>query len=393
MARGGCCPAGPAVRRIRHSAPVFSHTRTPPFSGAMAISPTSPTYTLPSGPNWQWDGRSIPACGKRDAGPLILLTAKSTTSRFAMPMRTTLNPDGVVSRAVTGVRSPKRVTNASPSNPKAGLRLKSRPLGPECCGSSEDGLPSAAEPRLTPGRVVQPDAGGEVGPAVPGALDDLVEVLVVTNDVAVVAFVDAVLGGEQPPVGCEGDAVRIAQPPGDQLEVAAVGVAPQHRPVAPDVALDDLPGRGLGPERDVGAGLDRGGRIAQHVGHLVVPPRQHDVPAWHVMLLREAGQPLVGEVVRADDCGVGARPLTEVDLAVGADDGVIGLVVALARQAGDQVLKTLVGGDPRQRVGVHQIQLVVVPAGPGDRAPVTFHRSSGNSKNTSHSPVSTSTLS
>ena len=175
---------------------------------------------------------------------------------------------------------------------------------------------------------------------------------------------------EEPPVGVEGDPVRVAEPPGHQLEIAAVGLAAEHRAIAPHVPADDLTRMRLRAERDVCARLDRRRRIAQDVGELVVVPGQDHVRSRYVVGHRELGEPLVGVVVGTDHAGVGVGALPEVDLAVRANDRVVALVVALARQVCHQILEPTVGGDPGEGVGVHQVEVPVVPAGPGDRAGV-----------------------
>ena len=102
---------------------------------------------------------------------------------------------------------------------------------------------------LAPVRVIQANARGEIGPAVPLALLDLVEVIGVVEDVAPAAFVHAMFGGEQAAVGVEGDAIRVAQPPGHHLQVRAVGVAAQDCAGRFDPAGDDLPGARLQSRR------------------------------------------------------------------------------------------------------------------------------------------------
>src|SRR5574340_745598 len=125
--RSPCC--GP-VRRMRHSEPVFSLIRMPPTSGAILISPKSTTYREPSGPKAQCEGRSKPAWGSIEAGPWILLVAKSTILPVRMSIRTTLNPEGVAMllRVVMGERSPNIATKASPSKPKTEILQKSTPF-------------------------------------------------------------------------------------------------------------------------------------------------------------------------------------------------------------------------------------------------------------------------
>lgn len=124
----GNVPAGPSVRRIRHSTPVLTRISTPPRSGAGTISPQSTTYSAPSGPNSQCEGRSNPSWGSTLAPPATLFTAKSSIWRFFMSMRPTLNPAGTIRRVVTGAASPKNATKASPSNPNDPSGQKSNPL-------------------------------------------------------------------------------------------------------------------------------------------------------------------------------------------------------------------------------------------------------------------------
>ncbi|MDP9473831.1 MAG: hypothetical protein M3Q71_24755 [Chloroflexota bacterium] len=126
----------------------------------------------------------------------------------------------------------------------------------------------------------------------------------------------------------EGDTVGVAQAPGDQLQVAAVGGTAQDGPVALDIALDHLTRLGLGAEWDVGPRAHRLGQIAQHVPVLVVASREGDVLPRHVVPVGEVLEPLVGEVVGTDDGHVRGRPLAPVQLAVRTDHRVVGVVVA-----------------------------------------------------------------
>jgi hypothetical protein len=73
------------------------------------------------------------------------------------------------------------------------------------------------------------------------------------------------------------------------------------------------------------------------------PAGQRDVLSGHVAEVRELREPFVGEVVGADDARVGGRALTPVELAVRSYHRIVGLVVAPARQVGDDVLETAVG--------------------------------------------------
>jgi hypothetical protein len=106
-------------------------------------------------------------------------------------------------------------------------------------------------------------------------------------------------------------------------------------------------------------------------------PGEDDVGAGDVVGVGELAQPFVGVVVCADDPGVGVGALAEVELPVGSHDGVVALVVPLAGQVGDHVFKPPVRRDARERVGVHQVQVSVVPARTDDRSGV-FQRSGGS---------------
>jgi hypothetical protein len=70
---------------------------------------------------------------------------------------------------------------------------------------------------VSPARIVKPDPGREVRPAVPAPFLDEVQVVEVPDDVALAAIVHPVFCREQPPVGREGQAVRIPKAPGDDL--------------------------------------------------------------------------------------------------------------------------------------------------------------------------------
>lgn len=104
-----------------------------------------------------------------------------------------------------------------------------------------------------PGGIIQADARGEIGPAVPGPVHDFVEVLQVTNDVSASPLVTPVLGGIEPALRVEGDAIGVAQAPRDQLQVAAIRVAAENAPVASHVSLDHLPRFGLLAKGNVGS--------------------------------------------------------------------------------------------------------------------------------------------
>src|SRR4051794_39845892 len=89
----------------------------------------------------------------------------------------------------------------------------------------ENGLAVAAA--LAPTGIVEGDSRREIGPAVPAALHDLVEIVVVGDDVAI-AIVHPVLGDEEATVGVEVDPIRVAQAPRDDLEVGAIRVTPEQ---------------------------------------------------------------------------------------------------------------------------------------------------------------------
>ena len=197
----------------------------------------------------------------------------------------------------------------------------------------EHRLPAAAT--LAPVRIIQADAGGKIGPAVPGSLRDLVEVFLVANDVALAAFVNPVLGREEPAVSVKGNTIRVAQPPGDQLQITAVGVAAQDRPGAFDTPRDHLPRLSFRAEGHVRPGADGLRDAAEDVLVLVVTTHEGHVLAGYVVELGERRQPLVREVVSSHDTGVGGRALPEIELVIRAGDRVIGHVVALPGQVGD----------------------------------------------------------
>jgi hypothetical protein len=91
---------------------------------------------------------------------------------------------------------------------------------------------------LAPVGIVQTNTRGKIRPAELGTLTDLLEVLKITHDIAVAPLIDPMLGGEKPAIRVEADAVRVAQPPGDNLKIAAVGITAQDRPIALDVPMD-----------------------------------------------------------------------------------------------------------------------------------------------------------
>src|SRR5439155_25554791 len=76
-------------------------------------------------------------------------------------------------------------------------------------------------------------------------------------DGAAAAVVVAVLGDVEGAVGGEGQAVRVAQAPGDHLGVAALGADAEHGAGAQGLPLDDLSLVGGRAEGHVGAGFGR----------------------------------------------------------------------------------------------------------------------------------------
>src|SRR5205085_4289066 len=73
-------------------------------------------------------------------------------------------------------------------------------------------------------------------------------------------------------------------------------------------------------------------------------------------------------VVDPDDAGVGGRALAEVDLPVGADRHLVVVVVAEARQPGDQVADLHRPLDHRNLAAVGDVELALVPQDVVDRA-------------------------
>jgi hypothetical protein len=82
--------------------------------------------------------------------------------------------------------------------------------------------------------------------------------------------------------------------------------------------------------------VDGVGQRAEHVLERVVPTGQGDVPGRAVVDVGEVLEPLVGEVVRTDHAGVGDAALAPVELAVGPEHGVVGLVVTPSGEVGDE---------------------------------------------------------
>src|SRR5918994_1417016 len=82
----------------------------------------------------------MPRWGSFEAGPAILLTAKSCTWRGVRSTRTTLNPTGVEVRVVTGARSPKSATKPWPTNPNRSSRRDVQTVGTGVGVERDDGL-------------------------------------------------------------------------------------------------------------------------------------------------------------------------------------------------------------------------------------------------------------
>jgi len=88
-------------------------------------------------------------------------------------------------------------------------------------------------------------------------------------------------------------------------------------------------GLGGGAEGDEGAGGGVGGAVgAERVLGDEVLAGEFDVLGGDVVELGFAGEPAEVGVVEADDAGVGGRADAEVEVAVGADDRAVGVVVA-----------------------------------------------------------------
>src|SRR5437764_384698 len=69
--------------------------------------------------------------------------------------------------------------------------------------------------------------------------------------------------------------------------------------------------------------------------------------------LWEFRQPLVGEVVRPNDAGVGRAALSEVELAIWPNDGIVGLVVPSSWEIRQHLLCAPIRSDPQERIGIH----------------------------------------
>ena len=116
----------------------------------------------------------------------------------------------------------------------------------------------------------------EIGPAVPGSRQHLIQEIRAIGDRAAAPIVGALIGGKQAAVGQEAESVSVAQPPRDQFEISAVGIAPHHRGGTRNVARD-APSRLVhaadGAEsaiRGMGKHHIQSGNIAV-VGHLAQP--------------------------------------------------------------------------------------------------------------------------
>jgi hypothetical protein len=79
-------------------------------------------------------------------------------------------------------------------------------------------------------------------------------------------------------------------------------------------------------------------------------------------------QPLVVEVVGADDARVRGGADGEVEPLVRPEQRVVRLVVATPGEIGDDVLDPPLAVEAEERVGVADVERAVVPAGAGHRA-------------------------
>lgn len=89
--------------------------------------------------------------------------------------------------------------------------------------------------------IVQANPRGKIRPAVPGPLVNLVEMIVITHDITLVA---AMLGGIEPSVRAEGNPIRITQPTPYHFQLTAVRRAAQDRSSTFSLSFDDLLRRG-----------------------------------------------------------------------------------------------------------------------------------------------------
>ena len=97
-------------------------------------------------------------------------------------------------------------------------------------------------PTGAPTRIVEPDPGGEVGLTVPASILNEIEVVEIADDMAGASVVHSVLGREEAPICREGETVRIAQAPRDDLEVRAIVIAAEDRTRCLDGARITWPG-------------------------------------------------------------------------------------------------------------------------------------------------------
>ena len=98
------------------------------------------------------------------------------------------------------------------------------------------------------------------------------------------------------------------------------------------------------------------------------PSDERDVPGREIVGLRVHRKPFIRGVVRPDDARVRRRADREVQAAVGAEPRLVDLVVAKSGQAGDDVVERAVGVEPRDGVGVRDVEPAFVPSRSRDRA-------------------------
>src|SRR5512143_3094588 len=128
---------------------------------------------------------------------------------------------------------------------------------------SQDWL--APMPFLAPEWIVEPDARGEIGPAIPCSLFDLVKIIRIIHDVTTPAFIHAVLAGKETTVRIEGYSVRISQSPRDDFEIASIWVATQDGTCTFHITFDHLPWRRFLSEGDIGACVDRIEDVSKYI--------------------------------------------------------------------------------------------------------------------------------